>query len=285
MRKILSLILLVRLHNCLLAGVGVWIGWYLTSFSENHSIVVLASIAAALVCGAGNSLNDFLDIETDKLNHPERPLPRGDLPPYIAVLAAIIFNITAIILGLMINFPVLIIIILAIVLLFLYNFRLKKMPLVGNLAVSILSGATFLVGGLAETGYPGALPGPIVPAIFAFLFHLGRELIKDIADLDGDLKADYKTLAALLPHRQVMALITFVFITLVFLTLVPVYYEWYQAAYTYITCLAVDIPLLLIISYLYLAKSPDRYGLAGNFLKVLMLFGLFAFYFGKIPVI
>jgi len=75
-----------------MAGVGVWIGWYLTSYSENHSIVILASVAAALVCGAGNSLNDYLDIETDKLNHPKRPLPRGDLPPYIAVLTTIIFN-------------------------------------------------------------------------------------------------------------------------------------------------------------------------------------------------
>ncbi|MCP4706030.1 MAG: UbiA family prenyltransferase, partial [candidate division Zixibacteria bacterium] len=131
-----------------MAGVGVWIGWYLTSFTDNHTIVILASIASALVCGAGNSLNDYLDIEADKLNHPERPLPKGDLPPYIAILTMIIFNAVAIILGFMINFPVLVIIITAILLLFLYNFKLKKMPLVGNLIVSILGGALFLVGGL-----------------------------------------------------------------------------------------------------------------------------------------
>lgn len=268
-----------------MAGIGVWIGWYLTSFSENHSIIIMASIAAALVCGAGNSMNDYLDIETDKMNHPERPLPKGDLPPYIAVLTTIVFNVIAIILGFLVNLSVLIMILLAILLLFLYNFKLKKMPLIGNLIVSILSGSIFLVGGLAETGNLGLLPGPIVPAIFAFLFHLGRELVKDIADLDGDLKANYKTLAALLPHRQVMALITFVFLTLIILTLVPVYYKWYLPAYTYLACLAVDVPLLLILFYLYLAKSPKRYGLAGNILKLLMLFGLFAFYLGKIPVI
>ncbi len=268
-----------------MAGVGVWIGWYLSSYSDNHETVILASIAAALVCGAGNSLNDYLDIEADKLNHPERPLPQGDLPPYIAVLTTIIFNVIAIILALMINIPILIIILLAILLLFLYNFKLKKMPLIGNLIVSILSGAIFLAGGLAETGSLAALPGPIVPAIFAFLFHLGRELVKDIADLEGDLRANYRTLAALLPIRQVMALISFVFLTLMFLTLVPVYYKWYQSAYTYITCFAVDIPLVMIIFYLYLSKSPKRYGFAGNILKLLMLFGLFSFYFGKIPVI
>jgi len=268
-----------------MAGVGVWIGWYLTSYSENHSIVILASVAAALVCGAGNSLNDYLDIETDKLNHPKRPLPRGDLPPYIAVLTTIIFNIIAVIIGLMINLPVFIIIVLAIILLFLYNFKLKKKPLVGNLSVSVLSGAVFLVGGLAETGNPGTLPGPVIPAIFAFMFHLGRELVKDIADLEGDLKAGYRTLAALLPYRQVMAMITFLFLTLIFLTLVPVYYGWYRVAYAYIAGLAVDIPLLSIIFYLYLAGSPKRFELAGNIMKLLMFFGLLAFYLGKIPVI
>jgi len=200
-------------------------------------------------------------------------------------LTTIIFNVIAIILGLFINLPVLLIIIVAIILLFLYNFKLKKMPLAGNLIVSILSGGIFLVGGMAETGSLGALPGPIVPAIFAFLFHLGRELVKDIADLEGDLRANYRTLAALLPHRQVMALITFLFVTLIFLTLVPIYYRWHLVAYAYITCLAVDIPLLLILFYLYLGKSPKRFGLAGNMLKLLMLFGLFSFYLGKIPVI
>jgi len=122
-------------------------GWYLTSYSENHTQILLASIAAALVCGAGNTLNDFLDIEADKLNHPNRPLPRGALPPYIAVLATAILNLTALIIGFKINFPVLGIIIFAIILLILYNFRLKKIPLVGNLSVSILGGATFIVGG------------------------------------------------------------------------------------------------------------------------------------------
>ncbi|MCP4706608.1 MAG: UbiA family prenyltransferase [candidate division Zixibacteria bacterium] len=268
-----------------MAGVGVWIGWYLTSFTDNHTTVILASIASALVCGAGNSLNDYLDINADKLNHPERPLPKGDLPPYIAILTMIIFNIIAIILGFMINFPVLVIIITAILLLFLYNFKLKKMPLVGNLIVSILGGALFLVGGLTENGQFGALPGPIVPAIFAFLFHLGRELVKDIADLDGDLKANYKTLAAVLPHQQIMAIITFLFVTLIFLTIIPVYYKWYLQIYSYIAFFAVDIPLMLILFYLYLSKSPKRYGLASNFMKLLMLFGLFAFYLGKITVI
>lgn len=285
MQKTISLILLVRIHNCLIAGVGVWIGWYLSSYSEDHTAVILASIAAALVCGAGNTLNDYLDIEADKLNHPERPLPKGALPPYIAVLTTIIFNVIAIILGFFINLPVLLIIIVAIILLFLYNFKLKKMPLFGNLIVSILSGGIFLVGGLTETGSLGPLPGPIVPAIFAFLFHLGRELVKDIADFEGDIKANYRTLAAIWPHRQVMALIAFLFISLIFLTLVPIYYQWYLVAYAYIACLAVDIPLLLILFYLYLGKSPKRFGLAGNMLKLLMLFGLFSFYLGKIPVI
>ncbi len=256
-------------------------GWYLTSDSPYHLKIILGSIAGALVCGAGNALNDYLDIEADRINHPNRPLPKGELPPYLAILTTIIFNIIAIIIGFLINWSVLLIIICAIALLVLYNFRLKKMPLVGNMAVSALGGATFMVGGLTETGSPGPLPGAVVPAIFAFLFHLGREFIKDLADLEGDIKADYKTLATVLPIEKMMNLIVTVFATLILLTLIPIYFEWYRPAFTYIVCYIVNIPMVLIIYFLHKSRNEDRFGLAGNLMKGLMLLGLLAFYMGK----
>jgi geranylgeranylglycerol-phosphate geranylgeranyltransferase len=275
-------VILIRLHNCILAGVGVWMGWYLTSSDSPHHLkILLASVAAALVCGAGNTLNDYLDIKADRANHPNRPLPRGDLPPYLAVLTTFIFNIIAIAIGFLIDWSVLLIIVCAIVLLVLYNFKLKKMPLVGNLAVSVLGGATFIVGGLIESGSLGPLPGAIVPAVFAFLFHLGRELIKDVADLEGDLKADYRTLAAMLPIGNLLNLIMIVFATLIALTLIPVYYEWYRPIFAYIVCYIVNIPMLMIIFFLYKSRNKNRFGLAGNLMKGLMLLGLLAFYLGK----
>ncbi|MGI0068285.1 MAG: UbiA family prenyltransferase, partial [Thermoplasmata archaeon] len=40
--------------------------------------VVLAAFSTACVTAAGNVLNDVLDVDTDRTNHPDRPLVRGE---------------------------------------------------------------------------------------------------------------------------------------------------------------------------------------------------------------
>ena len=50
-----------------------------------------------------------------------------------------------------------------------------------------MSGTVLLAGGLAvDIEQTWQLPGPLVAAIFAFLFHTVREILKDVCDIDGD---------------------------------------------------------------------------------------------------
>lgn len=265
-----------------MAGVGVWLGGYLANGGGKSVEIFLASLSAALVCGGGNAVNDYLDIESDRLNHPNRPFPKGDLPPYLAILTASIFNIAAIIIAATINSAILTIVVGSIILLTAYNFRLKKLPLMGNLIISILGGATFIVGGLAvDATSITMLPGPMVPALFAALFHLGREFIKDIADFEGDMKVDCKTLLSVLSQNSIMIILSVLYAILIILTLVPVYLDWYRPMYGYIALLLVDIPIIIILTYLWFSRSKARFSKGGSVLKLLMLFGLFAFLLGK----
>jgi len=281
---IYSLLKLIRVHNCLLAGVGVWMGWYLTGHNTGKTEALIASLAAALVCGAGNAFNDYIDIEIDRVNHPTRPLPRGDIPPYLAVLTMLVFDIIAVGLSIMVNAAVLLVVIGAVVLLLVYNLNLKKQPLSGNVAVSLLGAATFMVGGLAvNTSNIGMLPGPLVPAVFAFLFHFGRELVKDTADCEGDRRAGFKTLAAMVSQNVMLALIAAVYLILIFLTYIPVYYDWFRPVFNYIVMVGVDLPLLISVLYLLISRNRDRFKNASNILKVLMLIGLIAFLLGRNP--
>lgn len=41
--------------------------------------LTLGAISVFLVTGAGNIINDISDLNTDKINHPDRPLPSGKL--------------------------------------------------------------------------------------------------------------------------------------------------------------------------------------------------------------
>ena len=53
------------------------------------------------------------------------------------------------------------------------------------LIIALLTGLAFIYGGFA-VGNPVAA---IVPAVFAFLINLIREIVKDIQDIEGDTKA------------------------------------------------------------------------------------------------
>lgn len=283
MQKIISLIKLIRLHNCIMAGIGVWLGGYLVGADIGGIKIFFASLAAVLVCGGGNALNDYLDIESDKINHPKRPLPGGKLPPSMAILITLVFNIAAIVSAAMVNIVVLIIVLISVLLLVIYNFKLKNLPMIGNLAISLLGGMTFIVGGLTVDSFSiFVLPRVMVPALFACLFHLGRELLKDIADFEGDVVTECQTMASVVSRQSVMMIISIIYIVLILLTLIPIVLSWYSPIYGYIAVGLVDIPVIFVLIYLWLGRSTRRFTVGGTILKLLMLFGLFAFYFGKI---
>jgi geranylgeranylglycerol-phosphate geranylgeranyltransferase len=282
MGEIVSIFRLIRLHNCLMAGIGVWLGGYLADVSGGNINLVLASIAAALVCGAGNAVNDFLDVEADRLNHPGRPLPAGELPLYTSLLIAAVFGLIAVGMAFIVGWEIGAIVILSILLLTAYNLILKRLPFWGNFSISLLGGATFVVGGLLAG--PDALirfPGPLVPAIFAVFFHLCREFIKDMADYEGDKQVQIRTLPMALGNSSIMVLTSVLYSVLILLTLVPVFLQWYRPAYGYIAVFLVDLPLVALLVYLRVARAKRKFSAGGSVLKLLMAFGMFAFLLGK----
>jgi geranylgeranylglycerol-phosphate geranylgeranyltransferase len=258
-----------------MAGIGVWLGGYLADVSSGSIDLVLASIAAALVCGAGNAVNDFLDVEADRFNHPGRPLPAGELPLYTSLLIAAIFGLIAIGMAFIVGWEIGAIVTLSILLLTAYNLILKRLPFWGNFSISLLGG---LLAG------PDALirfPGPLVPAIFAVFFHLGREFIKDTADYEGDIQVQIRTLPMILGSSSIMVLTSVLYSVLVLLTLLPIFLRWYRPAYGYIAVFFVDLPLVALLFYLWVARTRSKFSRGGSVLKLLMVFGMLAFLVGK----
>ncbi|MFY9717507.1 MAG: geranylgeranylglycerol-phosphate geranylgeranyltransferase [Thermoplasmata archaeon] len=146
----------------------------------------LAGLSTALVTGGGNVLNDLLDIEGDRTNHPDRPLVTGAVSRRTAQrLATGLF-----VLGALVAVPVVVaeplvgvILAVAVGTLLAYEFRLKSRGLAGNAVVALLTGLVFLYGGAAAGNALILLPF----AAMAFLATLSRELIKDMEDVEGDV--------------------------------------------------------------------------------------------------
>lgn len=154
---------------------------------------VLASLflAVVLVTGAGNAVNDYYDAAIDAVNRPERPIPSGRVSERGAArYAAVLFLagcLAAVPAG---PVPALIAAGNA-ALLWLYAARLKRVALVGHLAVAYLAASIFVFGGAAAglVGLERVLP----LALITLLGTVARELVKAAEDVEGDREGGART--------------------------------------------------------------------------------------------
>jgi geranylgeranylglycerol-phosphate geranylgeranyltransferase len=137
---------------------------------------------ALVSTGFGNVINDIRDVISDKISHPNRPLPRGEISLPGAWLYSVFLAIAGIVFSFSISFTHGIATLIPLIILTLYSFYLKGTPLLGNIVVASLVAYSILFGAINANGF-NAL---IIPAILAFLLNFSREIIKDIQDEKGD---------------------------------------------------------------------------------------------------
>jgi geranylgeranylglycerol-phosphate geranylgeranyltransferase len=175
-----------RLGNCAMAALGallaaiVCVG--LEGLSDFAAQIVFSMAIVIAFTGAGNAYNDYFDRDVDKKAHPERPIPSGAVTPYGAALAAVVLFSVATALSFFVNLWSVAIVVTSVLVMVGYERFLKVEGLAGNLAISWLTGALFLFGGAAVERLDLAW----ILAALAFLATLGREIVKDIQDIEGD---------------------------------------------------------------------------------------------------
>lgn len=276
--KILSYIKITRPINVLITFFVVVVAILISQKAQTDLYSILfASIAASLVAAAGNIVNDIYDIESDKISHPNRVLVLGMLSPKEAVYLINFLNIIAIIIASRVSEILFFLVILSSVILFLYSFYLKKLPLVGNIVIASLTGLTFVYGGFAA-GNPMAA---IVPALFAFLINLIREIVKDMQDIEGDTKAGVITFPNRFGFQKSKSLIAFITIALLLYTLYPFITELYKIEYFIVVMIFVNPLLILSLKILFDSKKENNLCVVSNMLKLNMVLGLVAIYLGK----
>lgn len=177
---------LLRSINCVMVAAAVIIGALVArgigGISDHYLDLGLASIVAFLFTGAGNSLNDYYDRDTDLINHPTRPIPQGKIRPKSALALAMILFIVSVILSVFINIMAFLVVVSNLVVMLSYEVFFKAKGAFGNLTISWLTATTFLFGGASVI----AIEKTFILAILAFLATLGREIAKDIEDIKGD---------------------------------------------------------------------------------------------------
>lgn len=268
---------MIRPLNVVIVSLSIAAAASIAGGSMNQLVdIVLASIAGGIIVGAGNVINDFFDVEIDRINRSNRPIPRG----VISKPAALRYWVVLTLVGLSMNFflsdSALMIAIGWVVLLFLYSALFKRLLLIGNFVVAFLTGTAFIYGGIIV----GDVGLAMMPAVFAFLINFARELVKDVEDREGDSAAMAKTFAVIGGERPVLILSTITLLILIAVTFYPYLIDVYSIHYL-ILVLCVDLLLVYVIVSMWKSRSPENMRKLSNLLKLNMIIGLIAIYVGS----
>lgn len=268
---------LTRPLNCLIGGLSILIAAIVAGIDSSWDKVGFAVLSGIFITAGANSINDWFDLDIDRINRPDRVLPQGLISTKTALGAAIILFACGIIISIFINFYAIIITVLSSIVLLLYSAFLKRQVLWGNITVSFMTALAFIYGALAA----GNIGGGVVPALLAFQFHLGREIIKDMEDMEGDKKQGAKTLPIVHGEIVTKVVVTIVFALLIGFSFVPYVLQIYNLLYLITVVIGVDFVLLSVSFLLWKNSTERRLNLYSTILKIDMLIGLLAIYVGK----
>tara|TARA_B100000287_G_scaffold422027_1_gene463447 strand:- start:1145 stop:2053 length:909 start_codon:yes stop_codon:yes gene_type:complete len=205
--QISSWLILFRAGNSVTAIFGVILGAILATRGiprgDPALITILHSTSVMTFMFSWNALNDYMDIEIDKINRPDRPIPSGKISQRSALNGVFLsggVSIASLLFAAFVSsrgevgvygwLPALAIWLLALVLLFNYesksrfSLRMKDKGLPGNLAISLSVGLIIIFG--AAGVYDPMDERAWSVFIIGLLYNLSREIVKDVEDLDGD---------------------------------------------------------------------------------------------------
>lgn len=256
--------------------------------------------STVLIAAAGNIINDYFDVKTDLINHPDTVV----LDKTIKRRWAIILHITLTTIGVFLGaytalktgyLRLAIFHIITSVALWFYSTHFKKQLLIGNLVVSLLTASVPFLTFVFEIAYlqktipdfttnhlPVLLSASKITlmfCLFAFITSLAREIIKDMEDYKGDKATGGKTMP-ISWGMQTSKVVSFFLIAITILLLLVVVYntmkykgEFLSMGNIYILA-GLILPLGILLTMLAKAHTPKQFKHASLLLKLTMLLGI-----------
>lgn len=256
----------------------------------------LLAISSVLIAAAGYIINDYFDLNIDKINKPTKLVVEKMIRRRWAIVWHIVLSSIGVILSFYISLRIGNILIgflnlLSVLLLWFYSTSFKKKLLMGNIIISVLTAWVILVLYVAELrldkvfvrdgevyhGYIRSLFKIVVLySAFAFIISLIREVVKDIEDMRGDERYGCRTMPIAwgIPVSKVFVatwLVVLIAALVIILFYVLQLHWWWFALYS---TLCIIIPLLYVLRLLYQASSLEHYHKISSWLKLVMFTGI-----------
>ncbi|MGA2823093.1 MAG: geranylgeranylglycerol-phosphate geranylgeranyltransferase [Bacteroidales bacterium] len=259
----------------------------------DFSLLVAATIMLTI---GGNLINDYFDIRIDSVNKPEDNPVGTAIKGRNVILAHIIVNGIAILMGFYLAFRLRslnfgLIFPFVSVLLWLYSARYKRMLVWGNLIVAILSALVIFMVWYFEFLHLRLYPSDfsqVVPemketnryfiayGLFAFLVSFYREIIKNMEDIAGDKEYGCRSIPIVIGIKRSNYIVTFlVSLTILFLA----FGQWtffnrgWMLVFWYFL-IVIQFPMFYLLYKLYRAEKREDYHFLSNLCKLIMFAGI-----------
>ena len=272
------------------AAFGEQLPWY---------ILLLMIVGTCLIAAGGFVINDYFDVKIDRINRPDEVIvtrsiskPAGMRMSLWLSGIGIACGIAAAVLLRSISLGAVFIIVPG--LLWFYSSSYKRLFMIGNITIAILSAMVPMLIAIANVAvlrmrFDFLLPYTTLVhdlyawlggfALFAFLLTWIREIIKDIQDQMGDRELECHSMPVVWGETWTKVFVT----VLIVLTLAIVGHVWYHllpfdtswtSLSTRYIALGVVTPLLGTLWLLWSAKIPSDYKTCQQVVKFTMFIGM-----------
>ncbi len=281
----LAYLRLIRAEHGIAAGIAAVSSILIAGSSEILDLAVGFAVGFLITSG-GFAINDYFDVEVDKINRRfDRPLVTGE----IGLKQALSLGLTLNALG-----------VVASAFLSLYAFVVASVFSVGvsmsygpwlkgrhwsikNMVVGLSYFIPCFYGGFVVMPGTDRWISLLILSLTAFLFGLGREIMKDVMDLEGDMIRNVKSFASIYGVSPALKTASVLYILAVLLSFAA-YIKVFRSLIFAFTIAPVDLAATYIAARLYRGASVEDIRRFRGWTILVFLFGLFSFLISSIKV-
>ena len=246
----------------------------MTFIIDDINWVFLSLACSVLLCymSAANILNDLIDIKADRINKPSRILVQHHVNRQAMIAIIIILFIIGTVCASYLPIEAMqIALFVALPGILLYEFILKRIPLLGNIIISLLVGIVFVFVAYSLNSH---VYDAFKIMLLAFSLNLIREIVKDIQDIEGDQASGLNTLPIAIGVSRTTTLIKCFACLFIVMSFLPMYTYLYSWQYIPLMVFLIHLPLLYIIIGLRDDITPKECAKFSKLLKLMIINGI-----------
>ena len=231
-------------------------------------VLVLATVGAI---ASGYIINNFYDQEKDLINRPQKSILDHMVSQKTKLSLYFVINILALLFSGLISLRAGLFFAGYMFFIWFYSHKIKKQPVLGNLTSALLSITPFFAILLYFKNYNLLI---FVFGFYLFLILAIRELVKDLENIKGDLTLNYKTVPVVYGEKATKLMMSILIALNCLVSALLVFYFELRLMYSFF--IGATVYLILLLFMIWNAQRQQDYNRIHNFLKLLILAGVFS---------